>query len=152
MIFEGCDRRLFSTILLFDNNIEELKIIKNLLKKIILPTARDLYLQKFMIYFFNHQLPDTNLLPDLNLIEPKKSTGLLFIDKMFNLKEEIENENENEISTSINKNILKKKKSNTIYIQGFDVSLIDKDSYINNLEIIKLIMSKDSSKNIIIIY
>jgi hypothetical protein len=63
-----------------------------------------------MIYFFNHQLPDTNLLPDLNLIEPKKSTGLLFIDKMFNLKEEIENENENEISTSINKNILKKKK------------------------------------------
>ena len=149
MIFDGCDRRLFSTILLFGEKKEELKILKDLLKKIILPTARDLYLQKFMIYFFNHQLPDTNLLPDLNLIEPKKSTGLLFIDKMFNLKEEIENENENEISTSINKNILKKKKSNTIYIQGFDVGLINKDSITNNLEIIKLIMSKDLSKNII---
>ena len=151
MIFEGCDRRLFSTILLFGDNIEELKILKNLLKKIILPTARDLYLQKFMIYFFNHQLPETNLLPVLNLIEPKKSSGLIFIDKMFNIKDEneIKNENLNEISTSVNKNIFTKKESNTIYIQGFDVSLIDKDSYTNNLEIIKLIMSKDSSKNLI---
>ena len=106
MIFEGCDRRLFSTILLFGDNIEELKILKNLLKKIILPTARDLYLQKFMIYFFNHQLPETNLLPVLNLIEPKKSSGLIFIDKMFNIKDEneIKNENLNEISTSVNKN------------------------------------------------
>ena len=66
---------------------------------------------------------------------------------MFNIKDEneIKNENLNEISTSVNKNIFTKKESNTIYIQGFDVSLIDKDSYINNLEIIKLIMSKDSS-------
>ena len=82
-----------------------------------MPTARDLYLQKFLIYFFNHQAPEPNLLPNINLLEPNKSTGLLFLDKMFNLKEEIGNMN-NEISTN-NSHSLKKKESNAIYIQGF---------------------------------
>ena len=61
---------------------------------------------------------------------------------MFNLKEEIGNMN-NEISTN-NSHSLKKKESNAIYIQGFDVALIDKDSFTNNLEIVKLTMSRDS--------
>ena len=142
MIFDGCDRRLYSSILLCGEKLEDLKILKNLLKKTILPTARDLYLQKFLIYFFNHQAPEPNLLPNINLLEPNKSTGLLFLDKMFNLKEEIGNMN-NEISTN-NSHSLKKKESNAIYIQGFDVALIDKDSFTNNLEIVKLTMSRDS--------
>ena len=51
MLFEGCEPTLFSTILLFGPNYEELRILKHLLNNVILLTARDFYLQKYFLYF-----------------------------------------------------------------------------------------------------
>ena len=53
MLFEGCDELLFSTILISGENIDTLKTIKKLLKEIILPTARDFFLQMHAMYIFN---------------------------------------------------------------------------------------------------
>ena len=59
MIFEGCDQILFSTIILSGPNKSELKLIKNLMRT-ILSSARDLYLQKYLIYFTYCDVPNIN--------------------------------------------------------------------------------------------
>ena len=53
LIFEGYYPSLFNSIILSGKNIFFLKKLKNILKSIILPSARDLYLQKYIIYDFN---------------------------------------------------------------------------------------------------
>ena len=53
IVFEGSDPLLFNTIILSGEDKLFLKKIKNLLKNILLPTARDLFLQKYLLYIFN---------------------------------------------------------------------------------------------------
>ena len=56
MIFEGANQLLFNTIILSGEDKLFLKKLKNLLKNILLPTARDLFLQKDLLYTFNMKI------------------------------------------------------------------------------------------------
>lgn len=69
MIFEGCEEVLFSTIILSDQNQNELKIIKRLLQKRILPTIRDYFLQKSLLYYSFIDIPK-------NILISKHSTNI----------------------------------------------------------------------------
>jgi hypothetical protein len=67
MIFEGCDQLLSATIILSGPDEQQLKSLKKLMRTILL-TARDLYLQKYLVYFsfsdyktFNVFVDNTNL-------------------------------------------------------------------------------------------
>ena len=53
IVFEGSNPLLFNTILLSGEDKIFLKKIKNILRNILLPTARDLFLQKYLLYTFN---------------------------------------------------------------------------------------------------
>lgn len=53
MIFDGCDEKLFATIVLEGENENDFKLIKAKMTSTILPTARDLFLQMNMRYMFN---------------------------------------------------------------------------------------------------
>jgi len=63
MIFEGCDYLLHNTIILSGPDEEELKRLKNIMKKIIL-VIRDIFLQKSLIYFFFCDFFNDNLASD----------------------------------------------------------------------------------------
>ena len=56
MIFEGSNQLLFNTIILSGEDKLFLTKIKNILKNILLPTARDLFLQKDLLYIFNMKI------------------------------------------------------------------------------------------------
>lgn len=87
MIFEGCDQVLFSTIILSDQNQKELKIIKKLLQSTILPTIRDYFLQKYLLYYSFIDIPKNNLLSkhstningqnELDLVQQNSSISLI---------------------------------------------------------------------------
>ena len=66
IIFEGNTPLLFNTIILSGNDKLFLKKIKNLLKNILLPTARDLFLQKYLVYQFNMKIENINIENDNN--------------------------------------------------------------------------------------
>ena len=53
MIFDGCDEKLFATIILEGESENDLELIKTTMISQILPTARDLFLQMNMRYMFN---------------------------------------------------------------------------------------------------
>ena len=53
IVFEGSNPLLFNTILLSGEDKFFLKKIKNILRNILLPTARDFFLQKYLLYAFN---------------------------------------------------------------------------------------------------
>lgn len=59
MIFEGCDNLLFCTIILYGPDKAELKKLKNTLRTILL-TARDLFLQQHLLYFFYADVKNIN--------------------------------------------------------------------------------------------
>ncbi len=59
MIFEGCDNLLFCTIILYGPDKTELKKLKKTLRTILL-TARDLFLQQNLLYFFYSDLKNIN--------------------------------------------------------------------------------------------
>lgn len=59
MIFEGCDNLLFCTIILYGPDKAELKKLKKTLRKILL-TARDLFLQQHLMYFFYSDVKNVN--------------------------------------------------------------------------------------------
>ena len=121
MSFEGCDPLLFSTILLYDENKEELKKIKKLLKKYILPTARDLFLQKNMYYIFNYESPDLSLLPKIDYINYEKLKNNLILNKF--LYEKKNNINKLDIK-EINEDVIHN------YFQGFNIDLIQDENEI----------------------
>jgi len=52
-IFSGCNKLLFSTIILSGNDINELKKLKKILRQILLPSIYDLFLQIYLRYTLN---------------------------------------------------------------------------------------------------
>lgn len=88
MIFEGCGKLLYNTIILSGRDKEELKEIKRLLKSSILKTLRDLYLQKYLLKYFNVDIfsaTDTNIYDD---IIPKENEEIISTDNKKNNDEE----------------------------------------------------------------
>jgi len=61
IVFEGNNPLLFNTILLSGKDKPFLKKIKNILRNILLPTARDLFLQKYLLYTFNMNVGEISL-------------------------------------------------------------------------------------------
>ena len=61
LVFEGTNSLLFNSIILSGKNKLFLKKIKNILKNILLPTARDLLLQKYLLYTFNMKIDTINV-------------------------------------------------------------------------------------------
>ena len=60
VVFEGSNPLLFNTILISGEDKMFLRKIKNILRNILLPTARDLYLQKYLLYTFNLKIENIN--------------------------------------------------------------------------------------------
>ena len=60
VVFEGSNPLLFNTILITGDDKMLLRKIKNILRNILLPTARDLYLQKYLLYTFNLKIENIN--------------------------------------------------------------------------------------------
>ena len=65
LVFEGNSPMLFNSIILSGKNKLILKKNKMILKNLLIPSARDLYLQKYIIYAFNMNVNNTN---DTNII------------------------------------------------------------------------------------
>ena len=61
LVFEGKNSLLFNSIILSGKDKLFLKKIKNILKNILLPTARDLLLQKYLLYAFNMKIDTINV-------------------------------------------------------------------------------------------
>ena len=59
MIFEGCDNLLFCTIILYGPDKTELKKLKKTLRGILI-TARDLFLQQSLLYYFYADIVNLN--------------------------------------------------------------------------------------------
>ena len=60
LVFEGESPILFNSIILSWNNKLFLKKMKMILRNILIPSARDLYLQKYLIYAFNININNKN--------------------------------------------------------------------------------------------
>ena len=132
LVFEN-NEKLFSSIILSKGNKNELKSIKQLLKKIILPTAWDLYLQKCLIYTFNYDINNEKIPKYRNNYKENVSTlSNLFIQPSLMKK------------NKLNKSQIKKFNP---YIEGFETSIIEKKDKFNNTSIYKMTMSI-GSKNI----
>ena len=104
IVFEGSNSLLFNTILLTGEDQLFLKKIKNLLKNVLLPSIRDLFLQKYLLYFFNMNIigvQDINEKDIYNIFEenknfiPKELIQDSISIKDFYLKNSIELKNNN---------------------------------------------------------
>ena len=119
LVFEGYNPLLFNSIILSGKNNFFLKKMKMILKNILLPSARDLYLQKYLLYAFNikiNNIIDSNQIFQIlennkkyrpNQIKEKKLYSLYeivinkFNDILFN--DNINNNNHRKLNKSANK-------------------------------------------------
>ena len=149
-IFDGCNKYLFNTIILSGNDIKKLKIIKKIMRKILLPSIWDLFLQKYIQYTFNMEI---NPIPENSEFEED------FIYKLYKEGQEILplkmnssifNKKFNKKNAKILKRKFSTKNSNldldikNLFYEGFDLSIIEKKE---DFEIYSLISLTSSQKN-----
>ena len=112
MLFEGCDGVLFNTILLSGSDITELRAIKRILKKSILPTVRDFFLQKSLLYYSYIDIPrnfnkNVNTNPiDIDLTNQNSSLSLIHsysVNDDLNMSQVLNNESSISFITNQNK-------------------------------------------------
>ena len=115
MIFEGCGKILYNSILLSGPDIEELKKIKILLKNSILPTIRDLYLQTFIIKFFNIDILNIAESDEFNI----NNNFNYIIEQNFYI-----NLNSDDLNKNSEKNIIERDYFND-FKYGFDLEIIN---------------------------
>ena len=146
-IFDGCDRLLFSTIILSGPDINLLKKLKRLLKQILIPSIRDLFLQKYIQYALNMEI---NPVPEENEIETDFIEELyeesyeitpLGRDSIYNMKNKGK-QKERFSSQKILKLSSKKTDINQLFYEGFDLSIIEKKEDFNIYSIISLTSSQ----------
>ena len=145
-IFDGCDRLLFCTIILSGSDIDLLKKMKKLLRQILIPSIRDLYLQKYIQYTLNMEI---NPVPEENEIE------IDFIEELYEESSEIVplkldasyfNKKENKKERLSAQQLLKLSSQKTditqLFYEGFDLSIIEKKEDFNIYSIISLTSSQ----------
>ena len=146
-IFDGCDRLLFSTIILSGPDINLLKKLKILLKQILIPSIRDLFLQKYIQYALNMEI---NPVPEENEIETDFIEELyeesyeitpLGRDSIYNMKNKGK-QKERFSSQKLLKLSSKKTDINQLFYEGFDLSIIEKKEDFNIYNIISLTSSQ----------
>lgn len=128
MIFEGCNALLGCTLILSGPDRAELKKIKSLMR-IILLTARDIYLQKHLLYFMFYKIPTELYYPEKFEIEIKERFFKYYNTSIDKTKEDITNNMINYILTNnSNTNLLTKIEIEQYTIQeficGFDTSIL----------------------------
>ena len=133
-IFDGCNKLLFNTIILSGNDINILKILKKLMRQILLPSIRDLYLQKYIQYIFNMEInqptQDLNgesdyikrLYEESNEITPLKKDDTCCNENNLEKNKEKKSSKEETSSSTINQN----NNLEELFYEGFDLSIIEK--------------------------
>ena len=146
LIFDGCDRLLFNTIILSGNDIHILKKLKKLFKQILLPTTRDLFLQKFLQY---------NLNMEINSLPPDTDCETEFIEELLESGNEITKlESDKYISKSSpvlrklsSSNNCDKKDLSNLFYEGFDMSITEKKEDFNIYSLTSILMSQKLNNN-----
>ena len=115
MIFEGCGKILYNSLILSGPDIEELKKIKILLKNSILPTIRDLYLQTFIIKFFNIDIINIADKDEFNINNNFNN----IIEQNFHI-----NLNNDDLNKNNEKNIIERNYFND-FKYGFDIEILN---------------------------
>jgi hypothetical protein len=150
MIFEGCNPLLGCTLILSGPDKAELKKIKSLMR-IILLTARDIYLQKHLLYFMFYKIPNESFNPENFDREVKEKYNKFYQQTVDKTKEEITNNMINNIMTNnTNANLLAKFELECYSIQEF-VSGYDTSILLDNklgLNVIRLIMAVGNQINL----
>ena len=147
LIFDGCNRLLYNTIILSGNDINILKKLKKLLKEVLLPTTRDLYLQQFLQYTFNmgiKPLP-SEIDCEVEFIEELLETGNE-ITKLESNKCPQKKSKEFIQLSSISYDSDVKDLSNLFY-EGFDMSIIEKKEDFNIYSLSLIVMSQKLNNN-----
>ena len=149
-IFDGCNRLLFNTIILSGNNMIILKKIKKIMKQLLLPSIRDLFLQKYVQYTLNMKI---NPVPQESEIE------IDFIEELLDESHEISPIKNDSSSFNIifNRNIERKKRLNKrlstenekqkpdidkLFYEGFDISIIENKEDFNIYSLTSLTSSQ----------
>ena len=149
-IFDGCNRLLFNTIILSGKDIILLKRLKIILKQILIPSIRDIFLQKYLIYTLNMEINPVpqesdieiefieELLDESHEITPIKSN-------FFSLNNNIHRIREKPRRFSLrlsNKNEIQKSDIDKLFYEGFDLSIIEKKEDFNIYSITSLSSSQ----------
>ena len=104
IVFEGSNSLLFNTIILAGEDKLFLKKIKNIMKNVLLPTIRDLFLQKELFYTFNMKICDIkdinekdiyNIFEENKNCRPKELNQDSLTTKNYDLKNSIQLKNNN---------------------------------------------------------
>ncbi len=152
-IFDGCDRLLFNTIILSGKDIELLKKIKRLLRQILIPSLRDLYLQKYIQYTLNMEI---NPVPEENeietyfieeLYEESSENMPLKLDSSFNSNQKAK-QKQKKSTQKLLKLSSKKTDTSKLFYEGFDLSIIEKKEDFNIYSIISLTSSQKNKSEI----
>ena len=148
-IFDGCNKLLFNTILLSGSDIIILKKMKKLLRRILLPTVRDLFLQKYVLYTFNIDIPpsietkvETKFIKELY----EEGNEIFPLKKDFYYNKDIKEIDENKEKT-FEKNLKicnPELEMTELFYEGFDLSIVEKKE---NFNIYSLICLTSSQKN-----
>ena len=134
-IFDGCNKILFNTIILSGNDLVILRKIKILLRKIILPSIRDLFLQRFLIYTLNM---------DISPIQQSKIEQD-FIKELYEDGNEIIPFKEKDKHSNIqNINYIQNSEVTELFYDGFDLSVIENQEMLNIYSFVSL---RSSHKN-----
>ena len=153
-IFDGCSRLLFNTILLSGNDMDLLKKLKQLLRQILLPSIRDLFLQKYIQYILNmeiNSLPQEaeieedfieELYEESNEIVPLKTERLSLFNKKGKEKEKKSQKTLMKRGTSEKTDITQS------FYEGFDLSIIEKKENFNIYSLISLSSSQKAEAKI----
>ena len=154
-IFDGCNRLLFNTIILSGKDINLLKRLKIILKQILIPSIRDLFLQKYLIYTLNMEI--TPIIPQESDIE------IDFIEELLDESHEITSikSNLSSLNSKINrirdkprrsslrlssKNEIQKSDIDQLFYEGFDLSIIEKKDDFNIYSLTSLSSSQKNKK------
>ena len=147
-IFDGCDRLLFNTILLSGKDIDLLKKLKKIMKQILLPSIRDLFLQKYIQYILNMEINPVSqeveievdfieeLYEESHEILPMRKNSSFFNNIMYKKGKEKRSQK------SLMKVISQKTDINELFYEGFDLSIIEKKDNFNIYSLISLTSSQ----------
>ena len=157
-IFDGCNRLLFNTIILSGKDIILLKRLKIILKQILIPSIRDLFLQKFLIYTLNMEV---NPIPqemdfdyEIEFIEEllEESHEITPIKRnFFSLNNKINRARDRTRKSSLrlsSKNEIQKSDIDKLFYEGFDLSIIEKKEDFNIYSITSLSSSQKKNENL----
>ena len=153
-IFDGCNSLLFNTIILSGKDLDLLKKLKKIMQNILLPTIRDLFLQKYLKYTLNMEISSEikktdeeielldELLEESHELKPIKDGGFSIIGPLNRDSKRLER-----LSQRLSK-IDEEQKSDIekLFYEGFDLSIIEKKEDFKIYTLASLLSSQKDNK------